>query len=158
MPLLEAIAAFDKGVFAIFLDTISRAYDFVPNRVVGLSEEEMADEAYWRPLSPFNLLPTIGLVPILPRLWVLVFRSSPLDISPGFDLFLCPFDKVAESKPLFAALVQAVAEAEDLTPHQVWEWIPSLAQTKLEALPRQQDIWKETRMHLLALNASGRSR
>ncbi len=46
LHLLEAIAAFEKGTFSIFPDTISRAYDFVPMRVVSLSEEEMTDEAY----------------------------------------------------------------------------------------------------------------
>ncbi len=93
-------------------------------------------------------------MPIPARLLVLIFRSEAFDEALGIDLKFCPFDKVAEARPLFAALVTAVAEAEDISPFDVWEWILAFAYGKTDLTARPLGDGAEQASRAIALLAT----
>ncbi len=50
---LEALSMFPSGIFALFLNTASRAYGFLPGELERMAVDARGQEGYWAPLVSF---------------------------------------------------------------------------------------------------------
>ncbi len=132
--LLEALFIFPSGVFAMFLDTASRAYGFPPGGLEHMVVGARGYEGYWAPLYPFILAVNVRVFEVFEELAGTTHRCGPWRLYSKRGGLLSSFlEIVYASRPLFGALLKgAIAMAAgDMRAMELWAWILALACRKL---------------------------